>query len=150
MKSRKAEGPRLRLSIEEVDMIRELRANNIDNVNDNSALTNHLNERGIDKDDVISVKHWQSASGDYRFSIVTKEDLSIKESLIFDKVNKFVEEYSPDYTEIKRKKQSDKLGCLLRSVSRYRCNLILWMYIEQSRVKRRRHESPLQNFARAH
>lgn len=107
MKSRKAEGPRLRLSIEEVDMIRELRANNIDNVNDNSALTNHLNERGIDKDDVISVKHWQSASGDYRFSIVTKEDLSIKESLIFDKVNKFVEEYSPDYTPIKRKKQSE-------------------------------------------
>ena len=88
-------------------MIRELRANNIDNVNDNSALTNHLNERGIDKDDVISVKHWQSASGDYRFSIVTKEDLSIKESLIFDKVNKFVEEYSPDYTPIKRKKQSE-------------------------------------------
>ena len=43
MKSKKAEGPRLRLSIEEVDMIRELRANNIDNVNDNSALTNHLN-----------------------------------------------------------------------------------------------------------
>ena len=32
-------------------MIRELRANNIDNVNDNSALTNHLNERGIDKDE---------------------------------------------------------------------------------------------------
>ena len=86
MKSRKAEGPRLRLSIEEVDMIRELRANNIDNVNDNSALTNHLNERGIDKDNVISVKHWQSASGDYRFSIVTKEDLTIKESLIFDKL----------------------------------------------------------------
>ena len=107
MKSRKAEGPRLRLSIEEVDIIRELRANNIDNVNNNSALTNHLKERGIDKDDVISVKHWQSASGDYRFSIVTKEDLNIKESLIFDKVNKFIEGYSPDYTEIKRKKQSE-------------------------------------------
>ena len=75
MKSRKAEGPRLRLSIEEVDMIRELRANNIDNVNDNSALTNHLNERGIDKDDVISVKHWQSASGDYRLIFISVNTL---------------------------------------------------------------------------
>ena len=77
MKSRKAEGPRLRLSIEEVDMIRELRAQNLENVNDNSALTDHLNERGIDKNDVISVKHWQSASGEYRFSIVTKENLAL-------------------------------------------------------------------------
>ena len=104
MKSRKAEGPRLRLSIEEVDMIRELRAQNLENVNDNSALTDHLNERGIDKNDVISVKHWQSASGEYRFSIVTKENLALKESLIFEKVNKFVEEHSPDYKPIKRKK----------------------------------------------
>ena len=79
MKSRKAEGPRLRLSIEEVDMIRELRAKKIDNLNENSALTDHLNERGIDKNDVISVKHWQSANGEYRFSIVTKENLGIKE-----------------------------------------------------------------------
>ena len=97
MKYKKAEGPRLRLSIEEVDMIRELRAQNLENVNDNSALTDHLNERGIDKNDVISVKHWQSASGEYRFSIVTKENLALKENLIFEKVNKFVEEHSPDY-----------------------------------------------------
>ena len=34
----------------------------------------HLKERGIDKKDVQSVKHWQSGSGEYRFSIVTKED----------------------------------------------------------------------------
>ncbi len=107
MKSRKAEGPRLRLSIEEVDMIRELRAKRIDNVNDNSALTDHLNDRGIDKDDVISVKHWQSASGEYRFSVVTKENIGLKENTIFDKVNKFIEGYSPDYTPIKRKKQTD-------------------------------------------
>ena len=107
MKSRKAEGPRLRLSIEEVDMIRELRANNLDNINNNSALTDHLNDRGINKDDVISVKHWQSAGGDYRFSIVTKENLDLKENQIFEKVNKFVEQHSPDYTPIARKKQSD-------------------------------------------
>ena len=69
MKSRKAEGPRLRLSIEEVDMIRELRAKRIDNVNDNSALTDHLNDRGIDKDDVISVKHWQYVTHHYLYKI---------------------------------------------------------------------------------
>ena len=34
----------------------------------------HLKERGIDKKDVQSVKHWQSSSGEYRFSIVTKEE----------------------------------------------------------------------------
>ena len=45
----------------------------LDNINDNSALSNHLKERGINKDDVVSVKHWQSMGGDLRFSIVTKE-----------------------------------------------------------------------------
>jgi len=107
MKSRKAEGPRLRLSIEEVDMIRELRANQIDNINDNSALSTHLNERGINQDDVISVKHWQSAGGDYRFSIVTKENVGIKEKDIFDKVNTFVNEYAPAYHTIERIPQTD-------------------------------------------
>ena len=34
----------------------------------------HLKERGIDKKDVQSVKHWQSGSGEYRFSVVTKEN----------------------------------------------------------------------------
>ena len=105
MKSRKAEGPRLRLSIEEVDMIRELRAKKIDNLNENSALTDHLNERGIDKNDVISVKHWQSANGEYRFSIVTKANIGIKEKDIFVKVTKLVENYSSDYQRIKRKRK---------------------------------------------
>jgi len=34
----------------------------------------HLKERGIEKKDVQSVKHWQTSSGELRFSIVTKED----------------------------------------------------------------------------
>lgn len=34
----------------------------------------HLKERGIKKQDVQSVKHWQAANGDYRFSVVTKEN----------------------------------------------------------------------------
>ena len=34
----------------------------------------HLRDRGIDKKDVQSVKHWQTSSGELRFSIVTKED----------------------------------------------------------------------------
>jgi hypothetical protein len=105
MKSKKAEGPRLRLSMSEVDMIRELRAGQIDNINDNSALSTHLDERGIDQDDVISVKHWQSASGDYRFSIVTKENLDLKEKDIFDKVNQFVSQYAPAYHKIPRSKK---------------------------------------------
>ena len=53
MKSRKAEGPRLRLSIEEVDMIRELRANKIDNLNENSALTDHLKKKRYKQRKVI-------------------------------------------------------------------------------------------------
>ena len=68
---------RLRLTPEEEDLIKQSRAETLDNLNNNSSLDLHLLERGIDKKDVVSVKHWQSASGDYRFSIVTKEDCGI-------------------------------------------------------------------------
>ena len=74
----------------------------IENINDNTALNLHLKERGIEKDDVVSVKHWQSANSEYRFSIVTKENLGIKEKEIFKKVNRFIGEYSPKYPPIKR------------------------------------------------
>jgi hypothetical protein len=100
---KKVYGKRLRLSKSEVELIYQHRASHMDNINDNTALSLHLNERGIDKDDVISVKHWQSASGEYRFSVVTKENLGIKEKEIFAKVHKFISEYSPKYTPIKRK-----------------------------------------------
>ena len=102
-------GRRLRLSTDEENLIYKHRAKSVDNINDNSALNQHLSDRGIDQKDVVSVKHWQSASGDYRFSIVTKEDYGLDEQKIFDNVNKFIEEYSPDYKKIKREKGSHLL-----------------------------------------
>ena len=97
-------GRRLRLSTDEENLIYKHRAKSVDNINDNSALNQHLSDRGIEQKDVVSVKHWQSASGDYRFSIVTKEDYGLDEQKIFDNVNKFIEGYSPDYKKIKREK----------------------------------------------
>jgi|TARA_B100002052_G_C15887171_1_gene602078 hypothetical protein len=102
-------GRRLRLSTEEENLIYQHRAKSLDNINDNTALDEHLSERGIDKKDVVSVKHWQSANGEYRFSIVTKEHYGLDEKQIFDNVNKFIEGYSPDYKKIKRKQGSHLL-----------------------------------------
>lgn len=100
----KLKGKRLRLSAEEVELINEFRGHNLENINGNTALDIHLKERGIDKKDVVSVKHWQSMSGELRFSIVTKEDYGLSENQIFKKINNFIEEYSPTYTPIKRNK----------------------------------------------
>ena len=100
----KLKGKRLRLSAEEVELINEFRGDNLENINGNTALDIHLKERGIDKKDVVSVKHWQSMSGDLRFSIVTKEDFGLNENQIFKKINNFIEEYSPTYTAIKHTK----------------------------------------------
>ena len=80
-------GKRLRLSEEEVEMIYENRAESTTNTNGNTALDINLAERGIDKKDVVSVKHWQSASGEFRFSIVTKEDITANETDILKTVS---------------------------------------------------------------
>ena len=101
-------GKRLRLSPEEVEMVYEGRAESTTNLNGNTALDIHLSERGIDKNDVVSVKHWQSADGQYRFSIVTKEDVSIKENDILKKVGSFISEHSPYYKPIVRKNKKTK------------------------------------------
>ena len=93
-------GRRLRLTQDEENVIYQYRARAVENINDNSALDEHLTQRGIDKKDIVSVKHWQSASGEYRFSIVTKEDYGLDEQQIFDNVNNFIEGYSPDYKRI--------------------------------------------------
>ena len=95
-------GKRIRLSEEEVELIYENRAENTTNINGNTALDIHLSERGIDKKDVISVKHWQSAGGEFRFSIVTKEDVSSSQRDILSKVKDFVENHSPHYPSVKR------------------------------------------------
>jgi len=105
----KLKGKRLRLSAEEVELIYEFRGKDLENINSNSALDLHLLERGIDKKDVISVKHWQNMKGELRFSIVTKEDVGVSESTIIKNISKFIEEYSPDYPKIKRKKTSSHL-----------------------------------------
>ncbi len=48
----------------------------LDNVNDNldfksKAFANHLESNGLDISDVKSVKFWQSAGGEQRYSVVT-------------------------------------------------------------------------------
>ena len=96
-------GKRLRLSEEEVEMVYENRAESTTNTNGNTALDINLAERGINKNDVVSVKHWQSASGEFRFSIVTKEDITANETDILKTVSSFIENHSPHYPSIKRK-----------------------------------------------
>lgn len=96
-------GKRLRLSEEEVEMVYENRAESTTNTNGNTALDINLAERGINKKDVVSVKHWQSASGEFRFSIVTKEDITANENDILKTVSSFIENHSPHYPSIKRK-----------------------------------------------
>ena len=97
-------GRRLRLTPEEENLIYQNRAETLDNINNNTALDTHLSERGIDKKDIVSVKHWQSANGEYRFSIDTKEDYGLDEQQIFDSINSFIEGYSPEYEPVKREK----------------------------------------------
>ena len=96
-------GKRLRLSEDEVEMVYENRAESTTNFNGNTALDIHLSERGISKKDVVSVKHWQSASGEYRFSIVTKEDVSTDADNIIEKIKDFIDNHSPEYPPVKRK-----------------------------------------------
>jgi len=95
-------GRRLRLSQEEEELIYQNRAASLENINGNTALDLHIKERGISKDDIVSVKHWQSASGEYRFSIVTKDNIDRKK--IFDGVQNLIKDYSPKYPKIIYKK----------------------------------------------
>ena len=95
-------GRRLRLSKEEEELVYQNRAETVDNINGNTALEIHLKDRGINKKDVVSVKHWQSSSGELRFSIVTKEDVVDKESIL-PKIKDLIENYSPNYKKLKKK-----------------------------------------------
>jgi hypothetical protein len=100
---------RMRLSSEEVDLINEHRGTHVSNINGNTALDIHLAERGIDKDDVVSVKHWQSASGEFRFSVVTKSG-GLTSNVVeetFEPILEELREYSPVFTPFKRKTLSD-------------------------------------------
>lgn len=100
---------RMRLSSEEIDLINEYRGTSVTNINENTALDLHLAERGIDKSDVVSVKHWQAANGELRFSIVTK-DSGIKPSVLedtFDEIMKDMRDYAPVIKPISRTPISD-------------------------------------------
>lgn len=99
----------MRLTPEEVDLINEHRGKDVTNINGNTALDIHLAERGIDPEDVVSVKHWQSASGEFRFSVVTKED-GLKSSVLeetFDEILKDMRDYAPVIKPIKREPIAD-------------------------------------------
>ena len=95
-------GKRLRLSEEEVEIINEYRGSELKNLNNNTALNLHLKERGILKKDVVSVKHWQNMKGELRFSIVTKENQSIEESEILNKIKNLIDNHAPCYPKLKK------------------------------------------------
>ena len=97
-------GKRLRLSKEEVELINEFRGSELDNLNGNTALDLHLKERGISKDEVVSVKHWQNMSGELRFSIVTKQNYGVNESKLLDDIKSLIDKHAPTYPKIKRAK----------------------------------------------
>jgi hypothetical protein len=98
------QGKRLRLSPEEVELINESRGKDLSNINGNTALDLHLKDRGISKQDVVSVKHWQNMSGELRFSIVTKEQYGTDKLDLLEDIQNLIENYSPKYPKIKRVK----------------------------------------------
>ena len=81
----------------------------LDNINNNSALDEHLKERGINKKDVVSVKHWQSMNGELRFSIVTKEKQRIRDEELLGKIKDLISEHAPYYAPIERNPQANNL-----------------------------------------
>ena len=105
----KLKGKRLRLSAEEVELINESRGIDVENINGNTALELHLKKRGINKEDVVSVKHWQNMGGELRFSIVTKQEYGLDEEQILDKIKSLIEDYSPTYKKIDRDFNNDHL-----------------------------------------
>ena len=100
---------RPRLTDEEYNLVLKHRARKLENISENSVLDDYLIERGINKQDVVSVKHWQNAAGDPRFSIVTKEEL-VDQSQILAKVHEFIGEHSKKYKKIVHK--PSRLLCL--------------------------------------
>lgn len=105
----KEKGKRLRLSADEVELINQSRANSLDNFNDNTSLDMHLADRGIQKKDVVSVKHWQTMSGENRFSVVTKESFGVDMDGLFDKITSYIKDNAPKYPAVKRKKGGNHL-----------------------------------------
>ena len=93
-KEKKSE--RLRVSPSELELINESRSETLKDLSGNTALDLHLKERGILKQDVVSVKHWQNMGGELRFSIVTKQDQGVDENKILDKIKELIARYEAD------------------------------------------------------
>jgi hypothetical protein len=104
---------RMRLKPAEIELIKESRAKSIDNINDNTSLDIHLKERGINKADVVSVKHWQNMGGELRFSVVTKEDKGISEDSLFQRLSNYISEHAPKYPKKVKVKVKVKANHLL-------------------------------------
>ena len=88
---------------------RDLKNNNSSENNDlseSSGFLQHLDENGLNLEDVKSVKFWQSASGEQRYSVVTMNQWhqmpSVKKELM-----EYVKQYSPKVSRIKYKKSKD-------------------------------------------
>ena len=109
LQKNKKVGKRLRLSPDEVELINEFRGQDLINVNGNTALDLHLAERGIDKKDIVSVKHWQSMSGELRFSIVTKEQYGAEQTDILKDIKNLIDKHAPTYPKIERTKGENLL-----------------------------------------
>ena len=99
-KEKKSE--RVRVSPSELELINESRSQTLKDLSGNTALDLHLKDRGILKQDVVSVKHWQNMGGELRFSIVTKQDQGVDETKILDKIKDLIDNHAPTYKKIKR------------------------------------------------
>lgn len=73
-----------------------------DNSNENviTEFEKFLDLNGIDSKNVTSVKFWQTSKGDPRFSVVTKEGISIDE--LKNEIEEFAASYSPVAVELDR------------------------------------------------
>ena len=79
-------------------LLKQARLGLADNSNDNDSIItefeSYLIENGIDRDNVASVKFWQTMRGEQRFSVVTKNDrVSIEE--IKKEIEEFASIFSP-------------------------------------------------------
>lgn len=79
-------------------LLKQARLSLTDNSNDNDSVItefeSYLIDNGINRDDVSSVKFWQTMRGEQRFSVVTKNDkISIEELKI--EIEEFAAIYSP-------------------------------------------------------
>lgn len=79
-------------------LLKQARLGLADNSNDNDSIItefeSYLIENGIDRDNVASVKFWQTMKGEQRFSVVTKNDrVSIEE--IKKEIEEFASIFSP-------------------------------------------------------